>query len=220
VASSESHQKKGAAKLSENERIERLILTNPIYPKPSEIVVQLQKMFKKFDVRAAQAATADRFMDHRDSGEDVALLAVPFAMTDTVAGDRQPCFFFSPDKQGRRTLYANALFATPIASELLIIPVSWFDVQDKETPAGEGPLLLNTAMLYAGVRAVMINYSAANWGSEEPFLLAILKKLSEQTPVDKALGEYVKDMPSGLDSSFSGRPPAWAGWILMGDPRQ
>jgi hypothetical protein len=220
VASSESHQKKGAAKLSENERIERLILTNPIYPKPSEIVVQLQKMFKKFDVRAAQAAIAERFMDHRDSGENVALLAVPFAMTDTVAQDRQPCFFFSPDKQGRRTLYANALFSTPIGSKLLIIPVSWFDVQDKEAPVGEGPLLLNTAMLYAGIRAGMINYSAANWGSEEPFLLTILKRLAEQTPVDQALGEYVKDMPSGLDSSFSGRPPAWAGWILMGDPRQ
>ncbi|MBI4964860.1 MAG: CHAT domain-containing protein [Desulfomonile tiedjei] len=219
TASPQAPSKKKREKLSESERIERLILTNPVYPKPSEIVVRIQKMFKKFDVQAAQAATADRLMENRDAREDVALLAVPLAMTDSVEADRQPCFFFSPDKQGRRTLCANALFSTPIRSKLLIMPVSWFDVQDKDTPVGEGPLLLGTAMIYAGVRAGMVNYSDANWGSEEPFLLAVMKKLSEQVPVDKALAEYAKDMPAGLDSSFSGRPPAWAGWILTGDPR-
>jgi len=219
AASAGSPQKKGAEKLSESERIERLILTNPVYPKPSEIVVRLQKMYAKFDVRAAQAATAERLMEYKDGGENVALLAVPLAVTDTVEADHQPSFFFSPDKQGRRNFYAKALFSTPIGSQLLVMPVSWFDVQDKETPTGEGPLLLNTAMLYAGVRAGMVNYSDPNWGSEEPFLLAVLKKLAEQTPVAQALREYAKEMPSGLDSSFSGRPPAWAGWILMGDPR-
>jgi len=219
TATGESQQKKGGEKLSEGERIGRLILTNPVYPKPSEIVVRLQKMFKKFTVLAAQAATADRLKENKDGGEKVALLAVPLAMTDTVEAERQPCLFFSPDKQGQRTFYANALFSTPIGSRLLILPVSWFDVQDKEAPVGEGPLLLATAMHYAGIRAGMVNYSDANWGSEEPFLLTTLKKLSEQAPVDQALAEYAKDMPAGLDSSFSGRPPTWAGWILMGDPR-
>lgn len=219
TASAESQRKKGAEKLSDGERIERLILTNPVYPKPSEFVVLLQKMFKKFDVLAAQAATAERLTGYKDGGKNVALLAVPLAVTDTVEADRQPCFFFSPDKKGQRTFYASALFSTPIASGLLVMPVSWFEVQDKETPIGEGPLLLSTAMLYAGIRAGMVNYSDANWGAEEPFLLTILKKLSQQAPVDQALREYTKDMPAALDSSFSGKPPAWAGWILMGDPR-
>ena len=219
TASSDSSRKKSSEKLSEGERIERLILTNPVYPKPSEIVVRMQKMFKKSGVWAAQAATADRLTENADRREDVAVLAVPLAMTDSVEADRQPCFFFSPDKLGRRNFFASALFSTPIRSKLLIMPVSWFEVEDKDAPLGEGPLLLATAMFYAGVRAGMVNYSDPNWGSDEPFLLGILKKLSEQVPMGEALAEYAKEMPAGLDTSFSGKPPAWAGWILTGDPR-
>ena len=36
--------------MGEEEKIEHLILTNPVYPKPSDIVISIQKMFKKFDV--------------------------------------------------------------------------------------------------------------------------------------------------------------------------
>jgi hypothetical protein len=216
---SDSPQKKAAEKLSEEERIERLILTNPVYPKASDITVQLQKMFKRSGVWVAQAATMDRFFEQKDVRGDVAVLAVPLAMTDAVSTERQPSLFFSPDKQGRRNLYVSALFSTTLGSRLLILPISWVDVQDKDAPLGEGPLLLSTAMFYAGVKMGMVSYSDPNWGAEEPFLMSILKMISQGTAAGKALAEYARELPSGLDISFTGKPPAWASWIVVGDPR-
>lgn len=213
-----SGRKKVAQKMTEEERIEQLILTNPVYPKPSDIVVTIQKMFSKFDVLVGPTATIDRFSEYKDRGDDVAVVAVPMAMTDGVSPTRQPCFYFSPDKKSRRQLEIRDLFSIPLGSKLAIVPVSWFDVADKEAALGEGPLLFNVALLYAGVRMGMINYSDPNWGTDEPFLLSILKKAAQKAPASQALGAYSKEMPAGLDASFSGRPPAWTGWILTGDP--
>jgi hypothetical protein len=66
---------------------------------------------------------------------------------------------------------------------------------------------------------VMVNYSDPNWGADDPYLMAILKKASEKKPPGKVLAEYPRDMPAGLATSFSGKPPSWSGWILIGDPR-
>ena len=99
--------KKVSQKVGDEEKIERLILTNPVYPKPSEIVISIQKMFKKFDVWVGPTATIDRLLEYKDKAEDVAVLAVPLAMTDTVGPDHQPSFFFAPDKRDRRKFEAR-----------------------------------------------------------------------------------------------------------------
>lgn len=218
TSSGHAGRKKVAQKMSEEEKIEKLILTNPVYPKPSEMVITIQKMFSKFDVWVGPTATIDRFREYKDRGDDVAIIAVPVAMTDGVAPDRQPSLFFSPDKKDRRQLQIRELFSTHLGSRLTIVPVSWFDVADKESALGEGPLLFNVALLYSGVRMAMLNYSDPNWGTDEPFLLSILKKAAQKAPASQALGGYAREIPPGLDASFSGRPPAWTGWILMGDP--
>lgn len=212
-------KKQAAEKLTEEERIERLILTNPVYPKPSDIALQLQKIFKKASIWTAQAATIDRFAEQVGSKGEVGVWAVPLAMTDAISADRQPTLFFSPDKQGQRSLPVGSLFSTPLASRMLILPVSWVDVQDKEGSAGEGPLLLATAILYAGVKTGMISYSDPNWGAEAPFLESVLKMVAQGSTPGKALAEYTRELPSALDTSFTGKPPAWASWIIMGDPR-
>jgi hypothetical protein len=204
--------------ISEGEKIERLIITNPVYDKPSEIVIALQRMFKKFDVSVGPAATVDRLLAYTKRSAQLSLLAVPFAMTDLVRTDRQPCFFFSPDKQGRRRFEAGRLFSHPLETKLMILPISWFDVVDREDPLGEGPILLTTALFYSGVRMGLINYSDPNWGTDDPFLISVLKRISDKLPIRKALAGFTRDLPSGLDSSFSGKPPSWTGWILLGDP--
>ncbi|MGO9568243.1 MAG: CHAT domain-containing protein [Desulfomonilaceae bacterium] len=217
-ASSDSPGKKVSQKTGEEEKIERLILTNPVYPKPSEIVISIQKMFKKFDVWVGPTATAERLLEYKDKGEDVTVLAVPLAMTDTVGPDHQPSFFFAPDKRGRRKFKARGLFVAPVPTSLMLMPISWFDAQDLNTSLGEGPLLLSTAMSYAGVRMGLLNYSDPNWGPDDPFVLGLLKKVAEKTLPGEALAGLARDIPAGLDASFSGKPPSWTGWILMGDP--
>jgi hypothetical protein len=204
--------------MTEEEKIERLILANPVYPKASEIVTSIEKIFKKSDVWIGPAATVDRLAGYRDRQEDVAVLAMPLSMTDAVTPDKQPAFFFSPNTKKVRKFDVAGFFAIPFGAALSVAPVSWLDLQDKEALLGEGPLLLNTAMYYAGIRTVLINYSDPNWGGEEPFLLSILKNAAEKQPPAQALAAYVRDLPSGLDPAFSGKPPSWTGWILMGDP--
>jgi len=214
----ESPKKKATQTVTEGEKVERLILNNPVYPRPSEIVVSIQKLFKKSEVLVGPTATIERFRDYKDRGEDVAVLAVPLSMTDNVGGQRQPCFFFSPDKKGRRVFEARSLFGSALAVRLAIVPIAWFDIPDRESPVGEGPLLQSTAMFYSGVPSWLVNYSDPNWGSDEPFLPAVLKKLAQGLPPGPAVSSYPRELPSGLDSSFSGKPPTWAGWILVGDP--
>ena len=124
---SESSGKKTSQRVGEEEKIEHLILTNPVYPKPSEIVISIQKMFKKFDVWVGPTATIDRVLEYKDKGEDVAVLAVPLAMTDTVGPDHQPSFFFAPDKRGRRKFKARGLFMAPVPTSLMMLPISWLD---------------------------------------------------------------------------------------------
>ncbi|MDQ1239902.1 MAG: hypothetical protein QG577_2088 [Thermodesulfobacteriota bacterium] len=209
--------KRPEARISDEERLERLILTNEVYPKPSDLVVSVQKFFRSFEVWVGPAATMDRFLDRNGRKEDVTILALPLSTWDAVFGERQPTFFFSPDKRGQRNLIVQRFFSVPTLSKVFIMPVAWFNVPDKENPSGDGPLLLNLALFYSGVKLAFINYSDPNWGGDEPFLMTFLKRSSEKVPVAKILAEYPREMPSGLDSSFSGKPPSWAGWILSGD---
>ena len=178
AASGETPRKKGGKRLSEAEQIERLILANPVYPKPSEIVIALQKFFKKFDVWVGSTATVRKLLEYRKKQEDVSVLAVPLAMADTVAPDHQPTFFFAPGQTGKRRFDCRRLFETPLGTRLAVFPISWLDIPDVESPTGEGPLLLNVAMCYAGIRACLINYSDPNWGADEPFLLTVLKEVA------------------------------------------
>jgi hypothetical protein len=220
AAARSSSKKKKARKVSEEERIEELILASPVYPKASAVVLKIQKMFSKFDVFVGPAATMDRLAQYRDSLKDLAVLALPCAVTDAVTPDRQPAAFFSPDKSGRRRFPVKELFDAPIAAKLMLAPTCWFDVADKEAPLGEGPLLLAVAMLYGGTPLAMVNYSNPDWGNDDHYIEAIAGKIAKGEPAGRALAEYARTMPSSLDSSFSGRPPAWSGWIVLGDAGQ
>jgi hypothetical protein len=211
-------RKKGSRSMSEGQRIERLILTNPVYPRPSDIVLKIQKMFKRFDVWVGPTATINHLVQYKGQGPGLTVMAIPLAMTDRVTTDRQPSLFFSPDKRGRRRFEVRRLFETPLISPLIVLPTCWFDLPDKDSPLGEGPLLLSTALFYAGMPMGLVNYSNPDWGDNDPFLLAIFDKVAGGVPPGKALAEYTRMMPAGLDSSFSGRPPAWSGWIAFGDP--
>ncbi|MBI5571908.1 MAG: CHAT domain-containing protein [Desulfomonile tiedjei] len=214
-----SHDQAGQkAPQSEEDKIERLILANPVYPKPSDIVVSIQKIFKKFDVWIGSTATLDKLVQYKGRGDHVAIFAVPLAMTDTVSPERQPTLFFAPDNKARRKLSVSRLFALPTGARLVVLPVSWLDLSGVEIPGGEGPLLLNLALAYSGVKLCLVNYSDQNWGADDPFLLSVLKRIATKGASYEALGAYPREMPAGLDSSFAGKPPSWTGWILMGDP--
>ncbi len=215
----EASGKQSQAKTSEGEKIEKLVLSNPVYPKPSEITVAIQKIFKKSHVWVGPTATSERLREDHGLAEEVTILAVPLSMTDAVEPDRQPSFFFSPDKRGHRRLEARDLFSIPIGSRILLLPISWFEIRDREAPLGEGPLLVASAMFYAGVKMGMVNYSDPNWGADEPFIIGFLKNVAAKKPAGDALSGHAGDVPAaGLDSSFDGKPPAWAGWIPVGDP--
>ncbi|GEM_PF-529048 len=208
------------AKSPQSEKIERLILSNPVYPKPSKVVATIMGSFKGSAGWTGPRATARRWLERKEGGRKATLLAVPLAVTDRLSGDRGPSFFFSPDKRGERRFPAQKLFSKRLGSDLLIMPTAWYDVPVKGTSRGEGPLLLSTAVIYSGVRMALINYSAPNWGDGAPLLMTVLGKMAQGSSPGQAIAQYPRDLPAGVDSSFSGRPPAWAGWILMGDPGQ
>jgi len=211
--------KKGKTrKLSEGEKIEQLILANPVYPRPSDMAVKIQKMFGKADAWVGPTATIDRLAQYKDRSPDVAVMALPLSVIDAVDKERQPSLFFSPDKRGSRRFRAERFFETPVGSRLMVLPNSWFDVPDSEAPLAEGPLLLSTALLYAATPLALVNYSNPDWGNDDPYLLSVFEKVAKGASILKALGEQKRTMPAGLDSSFSGKPPFWAGWILLGDP--
>ena len=64
----------------------------------------------------------------------------------------------------------------------------------------------------------LLNYSDPNWGPNDPFVLEMLKKVAGKTLTGESLAGLAGDIPAGLDASFSGKPPSWTGWILIGDP--
>jgi len=105
-----------------------------------------------------------------------------------------------------------------MSNGLTLLPISWFEIKDPENLNGEGPLLLNLALLYSGSKLTLINYSDPNWGAEQPFLSTILKKMAAKESPSQALADVPRELPAGMDSSFSGKPPSWSGWILLGDP--
>ncbi|MCX5872067.1 MAG: CHAT domain-containing protein [Deltaproteobacteria bacterium] len=220
TSSPEKPHKKTSSKLTESEKIEKLVLSNGVYPKPSDVVIAVQKLFRNFEVFIGPTATIDRFLEVQPRAENVAILAVPLGVQDEVAGDVQPCFFFSPDKSGQRRFLIRDLFTIPISTRLTVLPISWFEVRDQENAIGDGPLLMNLALLYSGSRLTLINYSDPNWGSEEPFLSTILKKVAAKESPVHALADVPRELTAGLDSSFSGKPPSWSGWILLGDPER
>ncbi len=189
-----------------------------IHPKATQSAVRIQKLFDNSEVWVGPAATVDRFRQAGARWRDVTLLALPVEVTDEVLGAMQPCFFFSPPKRGPRRLLVSELFQTRLDSGLTILPGAWVEFKDKETPSAEGPLLLSVALFYSGTRFAMVNYAQVDWGEPAPFLMTVLKKAAERASITEALAEYPKTMPAGVDSSFSGRPPDWAGWVFMGDP--
>jgi len=214
-----SKGQKRVENLPEGERIQRLILASPVYPKPSNILIMIQKLFKKFEVWVGPTATADKFMDRKGAPPEITLLAVPAAVTDKVGDETQPVLFFSADNRGHRTIYARDFFQTPLKSELVALPTAWCDLGDREAVLAEGPMLLLTSLMYAGAPTALINYARPDWGEDDPFLIAVLKAAAEGTTPRRALADYSRQMPAGLDTSFAGKPPSWAGWILMGDTR-
>ena len=147
------------------------------------------------------------------------LLAVPFSVSDKVGREEGCAWFFSPDRKGRRVVFARTLFNMPLKTSLLTLPISWFNATDKSSSLGEGPAILSTALLYTGVRKCLMNYSNPNWGVEEPYLMSVLGKISQGESPGAVLMEYPRKIPLDHEASFSGRPPAWTGWILMGDPK-
>ncbi|MEW6349010.1 MAG: CHAT domain-containing protein [Thermodesulfobacteriota bacterium] len=189
-----------------------------ILQKATPAAVRIQKLFHNSEVWVGPAATVDRFRQAGSRKRDVTVLALPAKVTDEVQGAVQPCLFFSPAKRGPRRLLASELFETRLDSGLTILPGAWAEFKDKETPSAEGPLLLSVALFYSGTRFAMVNYAQVNWGEPEPFLDTALKKAAERGSVAEALAQYPKTMPAGVDSSFSGQPPAWAGWVFLGDP--
>ncbi len=218
-ASVQSNDKRRHIGITEEERLERLILTNPVYPKPSSIVMNVQKLFHKFEVWVGPTATLDQFLSRGHGREDVTILALPFSVWDQVSQERQPVCFFSPNERGQRIVPIQQMFSHSTSSRLVVFPVAWFNVLERDNPTGEGPLLLNLALFYSGIKLVFCNYSDPNWGGDEPFLLEFLKKVAGHASVADTLAQLPREMPTGLDSSFAGRPPSWTGWILSGDVR-
>ncbi|MFC1835215.1 CHAT domain-containing protein [Thermodesulfobacteriota bacterium] len=211
--------KKSAKQITEGERIERLILTNPVYPRPSKVVVEIQKAFKKFGVWVGAAATIDRMKEEEGHPGDAAVFAVPLAVPDRVGEDNQPSFFFSPDSRGQRRFVSGRFFETPMQSALLMCPMAWFNLTGKDSTQGEGPILLLTSLFYSGIPLVLVNYSNPDSEDEAPFMIDILRDIAAGSDPGRALAGYARKLPTGLDSSFSGKPPPWAGWITAGDPR-
>ncbi len=189
-----------------------------IHPKATPAAAGIQKLFNNAEVWVGPAATVDRFRQAGARWRDVTVLALPMEVTDEVLGATQPCLFFSPPKRGPKRLLVSELFETRLDSGLTILPGAWVEFKDKETPAAEGPLLLSAALFYSGTRFAMVNYAQVDWGGPAPFLMTVLKKAAERASIGEALAQYPKTMPAGVDSSFSGRPPDWAGWVFMGDP--
>ncbi len=173
-------RKKISQKISDEGKVERLILDNPVYPRPSEIVINIQKMFKKSRVWIGPTATSDRLTNTKESSQEIAVLAAPLAVNDKLDAESPPTFFFSPDKNGRRTFDARTLFSIPFECQLLVLPVAWFEVKDVESISGDGPLLLSSAAFYSGSHMYMVNYSDPDWGTDEQFLTSVLKKMSEK----------------------------------------
>ena len=62
TSGAEKSRKKASNKLTEGEKIEKLILTNSVYPKPSDIVIGVQKIFKNFEVFVGPTATINCFV--------------------------------------------------------------------------------------------------------------------------------------------------------------
>lgn len=144
--------------------------------------MKVQKIFKNFEVFVGPTATVNRFLEVKPRSEILAILAVPLGVKDTISGETQPKFFFSPDKTGERRFLVKDLFSVPMSNGLTLLPISWFEVKDPENSSGEGPLLLNLALLYSGSKLTLINYSDPNWGQINPSFQRCLKRWRQKNP--------------------------------------
>jgi hypothetical protein len=210
--------KKKAKKIKSDDKIEALILNNPSYPKPSEMVAAMTGVVKKSDAWIGPACTRERFAEYGTKRCKILIQAVPLKTADNLSKSNQTQFYFSGKNAVSRQAPLSGLFASPVQANLWILPVAWSDFGEKDGPLGEGPLLLNLVMFYSGVSAAAINYSDPNWGAEDPYVLNIVKQTGSGVPVGKVLAEFPRELSSGFDQSFEGKPPSWAGWILLGDP--
>lgn len=203
----------GSGGTSRGETIVRLILTNPVYPRPSDYVTGIQRRVKDSHAWVGETATITRLLTYEDNRPEKLLLAMPLAMPDMIKPGRQPVLFMAQTDSDRRALPVRDLFGIKLKADLAVFPLGWLDIDDPKTSVGEGPLLFTTALIYTGISAALTNYSNPAWGDEEPFLTAVLNG-----SVGKVIRSYPRELHRGLDSSFGGKPPAWAGWILSGCP--
>ncbi len=214
----EAGGKRKRRRVPPHERMRRLILTNPVYPEPSPVTDRLRKLFKECDAWFGPAATPARFMRYNNTLPGALLAAVPFAVGDSFDKSAAPSFYFSPGPNGKRQAPVRRFFDMAILSRLTVLPTAWFEMRDPDDPVGEGPLFAVSAFFYAGMPAVLMNYSDPTWGSEDTFITGVLEAIAGGKSVFDALAAPERSLPTGVDSSFSGRPPDWSGWILYGDP--
>jgi hypothetical protein len=211
-------KKGGRDRLSESERIERLILNSEVYPKPTEIVSKMQRLFKKPEIRSGSGAVMEKFTEKGGLSAEVLLVALPLAMTDTLTETRRPTLFFSPDGQGKRRFDLASLYRMSLDVSMAAFPTAWPDVTDKTTVSGQGPLLMMTALFHAGTPFGMINYAKPDWGEDDSCLLGVLERIAKGEKPGEAWVALPRTLPANVDSAFVGSPPSWAGWILFGDP--
>ncbi len=199
--------------------ISQLILSNRSYPKPSKFMLEVDKIAPKSALWVGPAATLDNWLKQKRDGRLFTLLAVPAPTPDKVSHHRQPTFIFSFDKKKKRRLMARDLFAKRHLTMMLAIPNAWVEMEDERSaPLGQGPLLMSLGAAYSGAESYMINYSNPEWGEDEPYLMELIEKIaSGNDPWSAIKGIKLKLAGDGA-YSFTGRPPAWAGWIIVGCP--
>ncbi len=214
----EANKKRIGAYETEPEAVAKLILSSPTYPKPSQMVISAQKLFKNFDVLVGPTATPERFFNYHNKSGNVVIIAAPFSVTDFVSDESRPTFYFSPGKRSQRTVEVTKFFNMRLRSNLLMIPSAWFEVKNVDSVTGDGALLSSTAFLYSGNQSVLINYSDPTWGNDNPYLLNLMKRVGRGSGAGEALAAQPQELTVDTNPAFSGKPPQWAGWILMGNP--
>jgi hypothetical protein len=201
------------------QKTERLVLGSAVYPKPTEIVGKIHKMFKDAAVFTGASATIPQWLQFKNRDPKLAILALPLSVTDAVDGETGPCFYFSPDKQGERRFHLSRLFEAPLKSDIALLPTCWLDAHDRDAAIGEGPLLLSSGLFYSGARIFLMNYANPAWGNDDPFVEHLSRNTAKGATPGQAIVESARASAPGDDPHiFSGKPPRWAGWITIGDP--
>lgn len=200
-------------------QITQLILSNRSYPKPSKFMLGIDKIAPKSALWVGPAATLDNWLKQKRDGGMFTLLAVPAPTPDRVTEKSQPTLIFSFDKNNKRRLMARDMFAKRHSTRMMAIPNAWIEFHNERTePLGQGPLLLSLAIAYSGASSYMINFSNPQWGEDQPYLMELIKTIANGANPRTAIRTTRQKLPVDNVYSFTGKPPAWAGWILVGCP--